>query len=315
MADSSFPDRGGGCFMNRMKRTAYALLLSFLCAFALCSCSLSVWQDADVSRYHFEEDSTQELYKTLNDNQPEFTEKEKKNTKAFETYSRLDRLGRCGVAYANICKKIMPTGKREEIGQVKPSGWHTVKYDIVEGKYLYNRCHLIGYQLAGENANEKNLITGTRYFNAVGMLEYENLVADYVKDTGHHVLYRVTPVFEGKNLVATGVLMEAYSVEDAGEGICFNVFVYNIQPGIAIDYATGESHLAKSGTTAGNAVKSTQKPKKKTEQFVINKNTRKFHKPDCSSVKDTIPQNRKKYSGSREELIKQGYEPCKKCNP
>ena len=162
-------------------------------------------------------------------------------TEPFETYSELDRLGRCGTAYANICLEIMPTDFRGEIGQVKPSGWQTVKYDCVDGGYLYNRCHLIGYQLAGENANKQNLITGTRYMNVTGMLPFENMVDDYVEETQNHVLYRVTPIFEGKNLVASGIQMEAFSVEDDGEGVCFNVFVYNVQPGVTIDYATGDS--------------------------------------------------------------------------
>lgn len=186
-----------------------------------------------------------EPYVELNDNVPNFTTREKNNTKAFENYHRLDALGRCGTAYANICKELMPTEKRGAIGMVKPSGWNTVKYDVVDGKYLYNRCHLIGFQLAGENANKKNLITGTRYLNVDGMLPFEDEVADYVKDTNHHVLYRVTPVFKGDNLVAEGVEMEAYSVEDKGKGICFHVFVYNVQPGVTIDYATGESRLSK----------------------------------------------------------------------
>ena len=181
----------------------------------------------------------------LNDNVPNFTTREKNNTKAFENYHRLDALGRCGTAYANICKELMPTEKRGAIGMVKPSGWNTVKYDVVDGKYLYNRCHLIGFQLAGENANKKNLITGTRYLNVDGMLPFEDEVADYVKNTDHHVLYRVTPVFKGDNLVAEGVEMVAYSEEDNGKGICFHVFVYNVQPGVTIDYATGESRLSK----------------------------------------------------------------------
>lgn len=181
-----------------------------------------------------------EPYVVLQDNQPNFG-LEDLTTEPFETYSELDYLGRCGVAYANVCLDIMPTESREEIGQVKPTGWQTVKYDCVDGKYLYNRCHLIGYQLAGENANRQNLITGTRYLNVTGMLPFENMVDDYVEETENHVLYRVTPVFDGSNLVASGVQMEAFSVEDEGEGICFNVFVYNVQPGIRIDYATGES--------------------------------------------------------------------------
>ena len=182
-------------------------------------------------------------YVIVNDNIPYFKEEEY-TTNSFEKYSELDSLGRCGVAYANISKDLMPTEKRGSIGSIKPSGWHTVKYDHIDGKYLYNRCHLIGYQLTGENANEKNLITCTRSMNTKGMLQFENMVTKYIKDTGNHVLYRVTPVFEGNNLVVTGVEMEAYSVEDNGEGIKFNVFVYNIEDGVIIDYKTGDSRLA-----------------------------------------------------------------------
>ena len=181
---------------------------------------------------------TDEIYVTINNNIPYFEEKEY-TTKSFETYSKLDKLGRCGVAYANICKEIMPKKERESISEIDPTGWKQKKYD---GEYLYNRCHLIGHQLAGEDANELNLITGTRYFNVKGMLPFENKVADYIQDNkNNHVLYRVTPIFEGINLVASGVLMEAYSVEDKGKGVCFNVYVYNVQPGINIDYATGKS--------------------------------------------------------------------------
>lgn len=288
-----------------------------------------------------------EPYEIIHNNEPEFTAKEKKSTKAFEEYASLDSLGRCGVAFANICKEIMPTEKRGEIGQVKPSGWHTVKYDIVDGKYLYNRCHLIGYQLAGENANEKNLITGTRYLNVEGMLPFEDQVADYVQDTGNHVLYRVTPQYEGDNLVAEGVQMEGYSVEDQGEGICFNIFAYNVQPGISIDYETGESeqtgtgeneqsgaddaNVLEDGQTQQAADNKTPKNRKaekprdmdeisaegeaEKKEYVVNINTRKFHDPSCSSVKDTLPKNRKKVKESRDILVQQGYEPCKKCKP
>jgi len=181
-------------------------------------------------------------YVTLEDNEPGFT-RDDMTLEAFEYYSELDYLGRCGVAYANICPELMPTEEREAIGNVKPTGWASAKYDCVDGKYLYNRCHLIGFQLAGENANKQNLITGTRYLNVTGMLPFENDVADYVQRTDNHVLYRVTPVFVGSELVARGVQMEAYSVEDAGDGICFNIFAYNVQPGVVIDYATGESWL------------------------------------------------------------------------
>lgn len=186
-----------------------------------------------------------EAYAIINDNMPGFSDEDKKSTEPFEEYSELDELGRCGVAYADICKELMPAKERGEIGQIKPSGWHTVKYNgIVDGNYLYNRCHLIAYQLAGENANEKNLITGTRYLNVQGTVPFEDQVAQYVKDTGNHVLYRVTPYFEGDNLVANGVQIEAWSVEDEGSGICFNVFCYNVQPGIDIDYATGDSEIS-----------------------------------------------------------------------
>lgn len=181
-------------------------------------------------------------YVAVNNNEPFFTDSDMTTT-AFENYSDLDSLGRCGVAYANICKEIMPTEKRGKIGMIKPSGWHTVKCDVIKDRYLYNRCHLIGYQLAGENANPKNLITGTRYLNVEGMLPFENLVADYVNNTGNHVLYRVTPMFSGSNLVANGVLIEAKSVEDNGGGILFNVYCYNVQPGVGINYENGDSWL------------------------------------------------------------------------
>ena len=181
-------------------------------------------------------------YVELEENEPGFT-REDMTLEVFELYSELDALGRCGTAYANICPELMPTEEREAIGNVKPTGWVSAKYDCVDGKYLYNRCHLIGFQLAGENANRQNLITGTRYLNVTGMLPFENEVADYVQRTDNHVLYRVTPVFVGSELVARGVQMEAYSVEDAGDGVCFNVFAYNVQPGVGIDYATGESWL------------------------------------------------------------------------
>lgn len=233
--------------MKYRNRIGY-LFVVLVCCFTLAGCA-----GIDISRpaenentvVSLEEipDYSGEPYIVLNNNNPDFSESDLTET-PFEIYSELDGLGRCGAAYANICEEIMPTEERESIGQVKPSGWHTVKYDNVDGKYLYNRCHLIGYQLAGENANEKNLITGTRYMNVEGMLPFENMVADYVKETRNHVLYRVTPVFEDGNLVASGVQMEAMSVEDQGEGILFHVYVYNVQPGITIDYATGESSLA-----------------------------------------------------------------------
>lgn len=252
---------------------------------------------------------TSEPYTAINDNLPFFTDDEITD-QSFETYSPLDALGRCGVAFACVGQDLMPTEDRGSIGQVKPSGWHLVKYDCVDGKYLYNRCHLIGYQLTAENANERNLITGTRYLNIEGMLPFENQVADYVQQTGNHVLYRVTPVFEGDNLLASGVLMEAYSVEDSGNGICFCVYAYNVQPGVQIDYATGESALIGETVTEPSEQTSTEEP-----DYVLNNNTRKFHRPSCSSVEDIKPSNREDYTGSREALIERGYEPCKRCRP
>lgn len=274
-------------------------------------------------------------YTEVNGNQPYFTEEEL-TTQSFETYSELDSLGRCGMAYANVGQDLMPTEPRGEIGAVKPSGWHLVKYDNVDGKYLYNRCHLIAYMLAAENANPQNLITGTRYLNVQGMLPFETKVCDYVKNTGNHVLYRVTPIFDGDNLLADGVLMEAYSVEDAGEGICFCVFAYNVQPGIGIDYATGDNWAESSGTyqsTEASVAEETPAPQPETDTavqitpelsapqetqqttYVLNTNTMKFHYPTCSSVDDMKEKNKQIYTGSRDEVINMGYVPCKRCNP
>lgn len=247
-----------------------------------------------------------EPYVIINDNKPDFSDSDLV-TESYEYYSSLDSLGRCGVVMACIGTDIMPTKERGEIGMVKPTGWHTVKYDNVDGKYLYNRCHLIGYQLTGENANTKNLITGTRYLNIEGMLPFEDLIAEYVKETENHVIYRVTPIFEGDNLLASGVQMEGYSVEDDGEGICFNVYAYNAQPGITIDYATGESALN------DNVQIETSSAEETVTTYIINKNSKKFHLPDCPSVADIKPQNKKESDKTREELEKLGYSPCKSC--
>lgn len=249
-------------------------------------------------------------YVVINDNQPEFTEEEL-ITDAYEFYSELDALGRCGYAMACIGTELMPTEERGSIGQVKPSGWQTVKYDIVDGKYLYNRCHLIGYQLTGENANEQNLITGTRYLNVEGMLPFENMVADYIKETGNHVLYRVTPVFDGDNLVARGVQMEAMSVEDKGEGICFNIYAYNNQPGVTIDYATGESSLSDTLEQTDQI----QTTGESETAYILNTNSRKFHAADCAQAQSIKEENREEYTGSREDLLDQGYTASKCCNP
>lgn len=249
-------------------------------------------------------------YTEIHNNIPFFTDDEITD-QPFETYSPLDDLGRCGVAFACVGQDLMPTKERGSIGQIKPSGWHLVKYDCVEGKYLYNRCHLIGYQLTAENANERNLITGTRYLNVEGMLPFENQVTDYVQQTGNHVLYRATPIFEGDNLLASGVLIEGYSVEDSGVGICFCVYVFNVQPGVQIDYTTGESALAETAPPENIE----QASPKEELNYVLNHNTRKFHRPSCSSVEDIKPSNREDYFGSRETLIEQGYAPCKRCRP
>lgn len=256
-----------------------------------------------------------EPYVTINNNIPDFTDVNL-TTSSFEEYSSLDSLGRCGVTYACIGTDLMPTEDRGSIGQVKPSGWHTVKYDCVDGKYLYNRCHLIGYQLTAENANENNLITGTRYLNVEGMLPFENMVADYIKETGNHVLYRVTPIFEGDNLVASGVHMEAKSVEDNGEGILFNVYCYNTQPGIGIDYTTGESWLdTESGADSPNSNSQSSPAENSEITYILNTNSHKFHAPSCSSVNQMSDSNKEGFAGTRDEVIAMGYEPCGRCNP
>ena len=247
---------------------------------------------------------------TINNGNPGFSNSDLK-TKSYEYYSPRDRLGRCGVVHACIGRDIMPTEDRGSIGMVKPTGWHTVKYDCVDGKYLYNRCHLIGFQLTGENANEENLITGTRYMNVTGMLPFENMVADYVKETGNHVMYRVTPLFKGNNLLAHGVQMEAYSVEDDGDGICFNIFVYNVQPQITIDYATGESSYN------GTVIEPDDDDDYQTQSasYILNKNTKKIHLPSCYSVDQMKESNKEYYTGDIDDLLGRGYSRCKNCNP
>ena len=285
-----------------------------------------------------------DAYTEINNNEPFFT-KSDITTNEFETYSDLDRLGRCGVAFANISNYTMPTEERGKIGQVKPSGWHSIRYDNVDGKYLYNRCHLIGYQLAAENANKKNLITGTRYLNIVGMLDYENKVAEYVKTTNNHVLYRVTPIFYEQDLVSRGVLMEGYSVEDSGAGIKFNIFAYNIQPDININYATGDSCLAstgKPGMTIDNMEveeenddeslsdvtnivisESTSNPNMnghdigtyESPVFVVNKRTKKYHTQDCKWAAKISEIDRDTIIGEPSYLERLGYVPCKTCKP
>lgn len=246
----------------------------------------------------------------INENQPEFTE-EQKITDSFERYDALDSLGRCGQAFANVGCDIMPTEKRGSIGMVKPSGWHLKKYDIVSGKYLYNRCHLVGYQLTAENANRKNLITGTRYLNVEGMLPFENMVADYVKETGNHVLYRVTPIYEGNELVARGVQMEGWSVEDEGEGICFNVYCYNNQPGIEINYATGESRLSDKESIGAEKGNQTDEDCEKGE-IRGNRRSKIYHCPGQNAYADMEDSKNLIIFESEEEAMDAGYRKAKR---
>ena len=298
--------------MKRIKQVSLSLFLLLCLLLSACGTAPGSTQTSfsleDVPAF------SSEPYVVLQDNQPDFTQEElDAAAQSFEEYSPLDALGRCGTAYASVGQDIMPTEDRESISQVKPS-------DLVDGGYLYNRCHLIGFQLTGENANEENLITGTRYLNVEGMLPFENMVADYVKETGNHVLYRVTPVFSGSELVARGVEMEALSVEDGGEGVCFHVYCYNNQPGVEIDYATGESWLSgeepqTAGDPSGEGAQSGQAAAETEQHYVLNTNSKKFHLPDCSGAASMSPANRQDYTGTRQSLLDQGYSPCGTCKP
>lgn len=287
-----------------MKKRLFTVAL--LLIMVLSGCAPTASDTAEVVALSDVPEFSGEPYVVINDNEPSFPA-EDFTSEGFEEYSPLDDLGRCGVAYANVGLETMPTEERGSISNVKPTGWQSVQYDFVDGKSLYNRCHLIGFQLTGENANRQNLITGTRYMNVDGMLPFENLVADYVKETENHVLYRVTPIFEGDNLVASGVQMEAQSVEDKGEGVCFNVYVYNNQPGVTIDYATGDSWVSDEAPSDTS----------KESTYILNtsSSSKRFHNPDCSSVDSISPSNKKTYTGSRQELINQGYTPCGRCKP
>jgi DNA-entry nuclease len=293
--------------MKKSRRTVFLAIWTLV--LLLCTAGCAQTKDlaaltADQASYTLSDvpEYSGEPYVTLNENQPDFSEEDLTET-SFEAYSEQDALGRCQSAWANIGQDLMPTGERGKIGHIKPTGWHTVKYDSVDGKYLYNRCHLIGFQLTAENANEKNLITGTRYMNVEGMLPFENMVADYIKETGFHVLYRVTPVFEGDDLLAKGVQMEAYSVEDQGEGICFHVFVYNVQPGIFIDYATGESRRSDVPETQQEA-----------EETLIRGNTRSkiYHCPGQAAYEEMADSKNLILFSSEEEAIEAGYRKAKR---
>ena len=307
--------------MNKKFLSLLSIILVLLLTFSACGGSLSngdIFPEPEKTTTADTESKVVSLeniptfsgspYVAINDNQPNFT-KDDYTTKAFEEYAKLDHLGRCGVTFACVGVEIMPTEDRGSIGQVKPTGWVTAKYDFVDGKYLYNRCHLIGFQLTGENANTSNLITGTRYMNTQGMLPFENMIADYVKETENHVLYRVTPIFDGNNLVANGVQMEAWSVEDDGEGICFNVYCYNVQPGVEIDYATGKNWLDE------NFSNEQDDGKNDSSQYVLNTSSKKIHKPDCSGASSMNEKNKQVVKGKDiKYYLQQGYEYCGVCN-
>ena len=266
-------------------------------------------------------------YVVINNNVPSFNKYEL-TVKGYETYASLDSLGRCGGVVASCGREIMPKEgeERGSISSVKPSGWVQAQYDCVSGKYLYNRCHLLGWQLSAENANKRNLITGTRYMNTEGMLPFENMVADYIKETGNHVAYRITPIYDGSDLVARGVQMEAYSVEDDGEGICFNVYCYNVQPGVTIDYSTGRSWSdgSKAETTKKQTAAPVETTKKQVEEtktavsydtYAYSAKSDKFHYPSCRYAKQINSENYCEYTGTRQDMIDKGYQPCKSCSP
>lgn len=305
--------------MKKLTKYCYTGICMLLLLLSLTGCSVTISQNSEakepvvntaVSVNAASLDAVPEYsgepYVVLQDNVPQFTSEEITEI-SFEEYSELDSLGRCGVAVASVGQDLMPTEERGSISQVKPTGWQSAKYDIVDGKYLYNRCHLIGFQLTAENGNKQNLITGTRYMNVDGMLPFENMVADYVKETNNHVMYRVTPVFEGENLVASGVEMEAYSVEDQGEGISFHVFVYNVQPGISIDYATGDSCLEEE--TGDTKAKSEE-----TESGEIrgNSNSKIYHCPGQAAYEEMADSKYLKVFASEEEAQSAGYRKAKR---
>ena len=294
----------------------------------LCGCQKSIIDLDSVPQY------SDEAYVEINGNEP-FFKKSELTTTAFEQYSELDALGRCGVAYACIGIETMPTKEREDIASVTPTGWeyngisNNNTYDFIENEYVYNRCHLIAHRLAGEDANEKNLITGTRYMNIEGMLPFESQVSEYVKNTENHVLYRVTPIFDGLNYVASGVLMEAYSVEDSGRGVCFCIYAYNVQPGVTIDYFSGIN--VQSGEKLPEIEPPSQSPSTPEPDdgvantphandgvimdYVLNTNSKKFHIPGKTCSNRIGENNREEYHGTRNELIANGYSPCGTCKP
>lgn len=308
--------------MKKSLKSFSALLFAVILTF--CSCQLNP-PEPPISLENVPAYSGS-AYVAINGNEPHFTDEEKATVESYEFYSELDTLGRCGYTVACVGKDIMPTEDREEISSVYPSGWrnestkksYNKKYDtsLVSGGYIYNRCHLIGFQLTGENDNERNLITGTRYLNIDGMLPFENMVADYVKETSNHVMYRVTPVYDGYNLVASGVLIEGYSVEDKGEGICFCVYAYNVQPGIVIDYKTGNNRLATEGEFPEIENAETDESEVVTVTYILNKKSKKIHIESCSGVASMSEANKQIFTGNARELIEnEGYTSCGTCKP
>ena len=318
---------------------ALALLVALAPSFVLSGCASSA-QSSNVTTSQLLSEEvpayTGQPAVEVDDDAPSFSEEEisyARENEGFESFSELDSLGRCGAVTVCVGPETMPKDgeERGSIGMIKPSGWQTSKYNFVDGKYLFNRCHLVGWQLSGENANERNLVTGTRSMNVEGMLPYEDEVASYVDQTGNHVLYRATPIFEGDELVCRGVEIEAYSLEDDGAGISFNVFCYNVEPGVSIDYATGENAEGDetaafdTSTTDTSATTSATEDQATSEEtaaeaedigtYVLNTNTMRFHDPTCSSVEDIAPNNKEEYDGSRQALIDEGYESCGRCKP
>ena len=258
-------------------------------------------------------------YEPINGNMPMF-DTDNIAPVSYEIYYQLDELGRCTLADAVVGQDIMASGKRGSIGSVKPTGWHTDRYSFVDGEALYNRCHLIAHYLTGEDANPRNLVTGTRYMNTEGMNALENMVGDYVRETGYHVRYRVTPVWTGDNLVCDGLLVEAWSVEDEGEDICFCIFAYNVQPGVIIDYSDGDNAPEDPSSSAAVTEQAPEYAKYLLDEdvtgtYILNIKKKKFHRPDCKGAADLAEDNREEYTGSRNELVENGYVPCGECKP
>lgn len=252
-------------------------------------------------------------YVAINNNVPYFEENEQ-TTNAFQHYFELDVLGRVTMAYGSLGQEILPEEERGDISSIHPTGWKQNRYDCIkDGQALYNRCHLIAFSLSGQNANPKNLMTGTRYMNIKGMQPFESKTLDFIRKTNKHVMYQVTPMFDGDNLVANGVLMQAKSVEDNGQGLSFNVFCYNVQPGICIDYKTGENWLEETGQTTSQD--QTPAMEGQAKDYVLNIRSHKFHDPSCESIDDMSKRNRQDVHESKESLIAQGYTPCQRCNP